>query len=206
MNADEHRFESENLAIEIIKQIAIIRFIRPKIKNPLSIKTLEDLTEIFTTFESNPNVETIIFTGSGDTFASGANLKEIADITADKAREFALRGQDLMQQVYHSKKQIIAAIDGYCFGGALDLALSCKVRIASLRSEFAHPGVSLGIITGWGGTQLLPRLIGEAKALEMFLTARRVDAYEALRIGLVDELAENPLNSALSFVESDKLR
>ena len=115
MNADEHRFESENLAIEIIKQIAIIRFIRPKIKNPLSIKTLEELKEMFTTCSSNPNVETIIFTGSGDTFASGANLKEIADTTADKAREFALRGQDLIQSVYHSNKMTVAAIDGFCF-------------------------------------------------------------------------------------------
>ena len=196
---------NKSLAVEIVKNIAVIRFTRPHQKNPLSVATLEELKRLLSDFESNSHISSIIFTGSGDTFASGANLREIADTTADKAREFALRGQDLMQQVYHSKKQIIAAIDGYCFGGALDLALSCKVRIASLRSEFAHPGVSLGIITGWGGTQLLPRLIGETKALEMFLTARRVDANEALRIGLVDELAANPLNSALSFAEINEL-
>ncbi len=196
---------NKSLAVEIVRNIVVIRFTRPQQKNPLSVATLEELKRLLSEFESNSQIASIIFTGSGDTFASGANLREIAATTADKAREFALRGQDLMQQVYHSKKHTVAAIDGYCFGGALDLALACKVRIASLRSEFAHPGVSLGIITGWGGTQLLPRLIGEGKALEMFLTARRVDAHEALSIGLVDELAANPLNSALSFAELNEL-
>lgn len=186
----------KSLAVKNFENAAVIRFIRPEIKNPLSIETLRKLKEILTIFESNPNIATIIFTGSGDTFASGANLKEIADTNADNAREFALRGQSLMQKIYHSKKLTVAAIDGFCLGGALDLALSCKVRIASPRSVFAHPGVGLGIITGWGGTQLLPRLIGEAKALEMFLTAKRVEANEALDIGLIDEIAENPLEVA----------
>ena len=196
---------NKSLAVEIVKNIAVIRFTRPEIKNPLSIDTLEELKELLSTFEAQPNIATIIFTGSGDTFASGANLKEIADTTADKAREFALRGQDLMQSVYHSNKMTVAAIDGFCFGGALDLALSCKFRVASSRSVFAHPGVGLGIITGWGGTQLLPRLIGQAKALEMFLTAKRVDAHEALHIGLIDEITENPLDTAISFAEMTKL-
>lgn len=198
MNADKRGFVSKNLEIEVIEQIAIVRFTRLEIKNPLSIETLEELKEIFLTFESKPNIETIIFTGSGDTFASGANLKEIADITADNAREFALCGQSLMQKIYHSNKLTIAAIDGFCMGGALDLALACKVRVASSRSVFAHPGVGLGIITGWGGTQMLPRLIGEAKALEVFLTARRFKADEALDIGLIDEIELNPLEFALA--------
>ncbi len=188
----------KSLAVEKFENIAVIRFIRPEIKNPLSIETLEQLKEIFPAFESNPNIEKIIFTGSGDTFASGANLKEIADTNADNAREFALRGQNLMQKIYHSNKLTVAAIDGFCFGGALDLALACKVRVASLRSVFAHPGVGLGIITGWGGTQMLPRLIGEAKALEMFLTAKRVEADEALHIGLIDKIAAQPLGFALA--------
>lgn len=196
---------NKSLNVEIADHIACIRFTRPEIKNPLSIDTLEELKKLLLTFESSKNIEGIIFTGSGDTFASGANLREIAGTNANNAREFALRGQDLMQQIYHSKKLTIAAIEGYCFGGALDLALACKRRIASPRSVFCHPGVSLGIITGWGGTQFLPRLIGEAKALEMFLTAKKVDANEALHIGLIDELAENPLNSAFSFAELNEL-
>jgi enoyl-CoA hydratase/carnithine racemase len=94
----------------------------------------------------------------------------------------------------------IAAIDGPCFGGALDLALACDRRLSTERSIFAHPGTGLGIITGWGGTQRLPRLIGQGRALEMFFTAGRFTANEALRMGLLDELVEDPVAEALKAV------
>jgi len=191
---------SQAIIIENIENAAVLRFNRPAIKNPLSIETLERLEEIFTSLESNSKIEKIIFTGSGGTFASGANLNEIARLDAVTAREFGLRGQNFMQRVCHSNKLTIAAVDGFCMGGALDLAASCKKRIASPRSVFAHPGVSLGIMTGWSGTQILPRLIGEARALEMFLTAKRVDAGEALRINLIDEISENPLDEAKNML------
>ena len=103
-----------------------------------------------------------------------------------------------MQQIYNSEKFTVAAIDGFCMGGALDLALSCKKRIASPRSIFAHPGARLGIITGWGGTLFLPRLIGRKKALEILLTAKKVSAGEALKIGLIDEISKKPLEKALA--------
>ena len=103
-----------------------------------------------------------------------------------------------MGKISATKQTTIAAVNGFCFGGALDLTLACDVRIASPDAQFSHPGVGLGIITGWGGTQRLPGLIGEAKALEMFLTAKRVGASEALRIGLVDKIAENPLADSLA--------
>ena len=181
------------IEIESIDHGAIIRFVRPEIRNPLSIRALEMLAEELKKLEESPEISTIIFTGSGNTFAAGANLKEIAKLDGETAREFGLRGQNLMQRIYHSKKNMIAAIDGFCMGGALDLALACKSRIASPRSVFAHPGVNLGIITGWGGTQMLPRLIGESRALEMFLTGRRIKADEALTFGLIDEISNNPL-------------
>jgi len=94
----------------------------------------------------------------------------------------------------------IAAVNGYCFGGALDLALACDRRIASPNAKFAHPGAGLGIITGWGGTQRLPRLIGTANTLEMFFSATPVDAERALAIGLVDEIVADSLSAALRFV------
>ncbi len=197
MNTDEHRFDFENLQINLLNKIAIIRFSRPEIKNPLSVKTLEEISEIFTFLETESNIRTVIFTGSGDTFASGANLNEVSLLTEKTAIEFGLRGQRLMQKIYNSSKKTIAAIDGFCLGGALDLALSCKKRIASERSVFAHPGARLGIITGWGGTQMLPRLVGRKKALEILLTVKRVSAEEALEIGLIDEISENPLEKAL---------
>ncbi len=188
----------KNLTVEILDQSAIIRFTRPEIKNPLSIETLEELKLVFSDLESDSNINKIIFTGSGDTFAAGANLKEIAEINGQTAKQFALRGQTLMQAIYHSKKLTIAAIDGFCMGGAFDLALSCKSRIASPESIFAHPGANLGIMTGWSGTQILPRLVGEARALEIFLTAKRIDANEALRINLIDSIAANPVQDALA--------
>ncbi len=159
--------------------------------------------EILDDISGSSTIEKILFTGKEDVFASGADLREIAEVRKDSAREFALRGQNLMNKIAASGKETIAAINGFCFGGALDLVLACEKRIASLDATFSHPGASLGIITGWGGTQRLPRLVGEAKALEMFLTAKRVDAVEALRIGLIDKISENPLAESLANNRGD---
>ncbi len=186
------------ISIKTFQKIVVIRFIRPEIKNPLSIETLTEIEKAVASFAVNPTIETIIFTGTGDVFASGADLREIAKVTKETAQEFALRGQMLMKKIADASQTVIAAVNGYCFGGALDLALACDKRIAAPNAVFCHPGANLGIITGWGGTQRLPRLIGEAKALEMFLTAKRVTANEALQIGLIDKVAENPLEYSLA--------
>jgi enoyl-CoA hydratase len=191
---------SNALKTEFFKNILIISFNRPQIRSPLSVFVLDDLNKILDLTTQNKSIEKIIFTGTDNVFASGADLREISAITDETAREFAMRGQSLMNKI--ARLNSIAAINGLCFGGALDLALACRKRIASKSAEFCHPGVNLGIITGWGGTQRLPRLIGEAKALEMFLTAKRVDADEALRIGLIDEIAENPLELALQTFQA----
>ncbi len=192
--------DDKPIKVEIANKYAVIRFVRPEKKNPLSVKTLELLDEIFNDLDYDNNIETIILTGSGNTFAAGANLNEVAKLNENTALEFGLRGQNLMQKIYHSDKQTIAAIEGFCMGGALDLALSCKLRIASPDSFFTHPGAKLGIITGWSGTQILPRLIGRKNAIEMFVTAKRIDANEALRIGLIDEISENPLAKAIEKI------
>jgi enoyl-CoA hydratase len=109
-----------------------------------------------------------------------------------------------MRKIYNSEKLTVAAIDGFCMGGALDLALSCQRRIASPRSVFAHPGASLGIVTGWSGTQILPQLVGKKKAFEMFLTAKKVSAGEALKIGLINQIDERVIEAALEIVLTDK--
>lgn len=185
------------LIVETLAKTRIIRFNRPEIRSPLSIFVLEELTAILDECALDPAVETIIFTGKENVFASGADLREIALVSGETAREFAVRGQNLMNKIAEIRQDTIAAINGFCFGGALDLALACDKRIASPNSVFSHPGVNLGIITGWGGTQRLPRLIGEAAALEMIFTAKRIDAEEALRIGLICKVAENPLLTAI---------
>jgi enoyl-CoA hydratase len=197
-SAHNQTANAENIAVEMLPEIAVVRFVRPEAKNPLSIATLEELSKTLDSLETDSNIKTIIFTGSGDTFASGANLNEIAATTFETAREFALRGQTLMQRIYRSDKLCVAAVNGFCMGGALDLALACRKRIASPSAVFAHPGANLGIMTGWGGTQMLPRLVGESCALDMFLTAKRVSATEALRIGLIDRIADDPLADSIA--------
>ncbi|CAN5668673.1 hypothetical protein BH20ACI4_BH20ACI4_15340 [soil metagenome] len=178
----------------------IIKFNRPEIRSPLSVFVLNLLEEILDEAAKDNEIKKIILTGKDGVFASGADLREIAALTADSAREFAIRGQRLMNKISSLDKTTIAAVNGFCFGGALDLALSCDKRIATPNAEFSHPGVSLGIITGWGGTQRLPRLVGEANALEMFLTAKRVSAEEALKIGLIDAVSEDLITDAVKMV------
>jgi enoyl-CoA hydratase len=174
--------KSKAIIAENKDNVTIIRFNRPEIRSPLTIAVLVELDKILDTVVDEP----IIFTGVGDVFASGADLREIAGITGENAVAYAQRGQNLMRKI--ESKNAFAFVNGFCFGGALDLILSCKKRIATANATFCHPGANLGIMTGWGGTQRLPRLIGEAMALEMFLTAKRVDAKDALRIGLIDEI------------------
>ena len=186
---------SNSLAVEDRGNAIIVRFVRPEIRNPLSVEVLECLHEIV---DGVGDGQTIIFTGTDDVFASGADLREISALSAESAREFSLRGQSLMVKI--SERFAIAAINGYCFGGGLDLALACKKRIASPNAVFSHPGANLGIITGWGGTQRLPRVIGEANAFEMFFLAKRVGAAEALRIGLVDQIADDVVSEALRVI------
>lgn len=186
-------------AVERFHACLIVKFIRPKARNPLSIAALKLLHRFVDLHFSSPDFKKFIFTGTDDVFASGADLREIAKVTTETAREFAERGQSLMKKIADSPKLTIAAVNGFCFGGALDLALSCKRRIASPNAVFCHPGANLGIITGWGGTQRLPRLVGEARALEMFLTAKQIGAQEALRIGLINAISENPLAAALNI-------
>ncbi|MBK6722000.1 MAG: enoyl-CoA hydratase/isomerase family protein [Acidobacteria bacterium] len=185
---------SSAVSLERIENSLVIRFIRPEIRNPLSVEVVEYITSIVE--ELDPSVGRVIFTGTSEVFAAGADLREIDKVSVEEAKEFALRGQRLMNAV-NALPDTVAAINGFCFGGALDLALSCRRRIAVATAEFCHPGVGLGIITGWGGTQRLPRLVGETAALEMFMTARRVSAEDALRIGLIDEVTNDPVMAAV---------
>jgi enoyl-CoA hydratase len=190
---------SEHLVTENIGPAIIIRFTRPNVRNPLSRRVVEDLLAIVGDVSSDASVERVVFTGTGEAFASGANLNEIAALTADDAPDFARLGQSLMQKIADLRQFTVAAINGHCFGGALDLALACKSRIAFAAATFAHPGAGLGIITGWGGTQRLPRLVGQANACEMFFTASPIDTQRALHIGLIDQIAEDVVARAFEL-------
>ena len=180
-------------------QSLVIRFARPERRNPLTVDILNELHGLIDSIEADLGVEKLIFTGTDGVFASGADLRELDALTSTSAKEFAVRGQSLMNKIADLTIGTVAAINGFCFGGALDLALACKTRIASPEAVLSHPGVGLGIITGWGGTQRLPRLLGSAYASEIFLSAKRMTSIEALKIGLVDEISPEPLTRALEL-------
>jgi enoyl-CoA hydratase len=190
---------SAPVLVEERDALAVVRLNRPAQRNSLSVATLEELERVFVRLTQNEQLKAVVFTGAGDVFASGADIKELRALTPDAAREFAARGQRLFNLIAGARPLTVAAVNGYCMGGGLDLALSCRLRVASPRAVFAHPGARLGIITGWGGTQRLPALVGSARALEMFTTARRVSAEEALRIGLVTRVHADPLACALEI-------
>jgi len=198
----EPSIETRAFVVEERGSHAVVRLNRPAERNSLSVATLTELDEIVSALSTRTDISTIIFTGTGDAFASGANIRELRALTPETAREFALRGQQLMQRIADAPQLTIAAINGYCMGGGLDLALACDLRVASPNAVFAHPGARLGIITGWGGTQRLPRLIGTARALEMFILARRLNAQEAYAIGLVNRVAEAGIEAAGEIIDA----
>ena len=139
----------------------------------------------------------LVIAGNAKFFSAGADLNEIAALTGAEAFRFAQMGQRLMTAVASFPAPTIAAIQGYCMGGGLDLALACDRRIASTHALFGHRGAALGLITGWGGTQRLPRLVGKARALQMFLATEKLHAPQALHVGLVDAIVDDPLATAL---------
>jgi enoyl-CoA hydratase/carnithine racemase len=139
----------------------------------------------------------LIIAGNSNFFSVGADLNEISRLSAPAAYEFSKMGQTLMNEIEHYSAPVYAVVSGHCMGGGLDLALACHRRIAAPHALFGHRGAALGLVTGWGGTQRLPRLIGRARALEMFVAAERITAERALRMGLVDVVCPLPEKQAI---------
>ncbi len=140
----------------------------------------------------------LIVAGNRQFFSVGADLNEIAALTGPEAYRFSAMGQALMNAIASYPAPVIAAIEGHCMGGGLDLALACHRRIAAPHAVFGHRGAALGLMTGWGGTQRLPRLIGKSRALELFVAAEKVSAARALEIGMVDAISDDPVAEAMS--------
>jgi enoyl-CoA hydratase len=192
---------SPSLVTELKGSIAIVRFNRPAERNPLSLSTLHELQNTLSALTSRQDIRAIIFTGTDDTFLSGADIRELAQLDPQAASAFSKLGQDVFQTIADARQITIAAINGYCIGGGLDLALACDIRIASKTAVFSHPGARLGIITGWGGTQRLPQIIGGTRAMEFFATAGRYTSKAALEMGLISTVADSALAVALERAE-----
>ena len=176
----------------------ILRLLSDDATNRLTRARVHALTTALEQLATTPPSR-LILTGNAHFFSAGADLNEIAALTGPEAFRFAHMGQRLMRAVASFPAPTIAAVHGYCMGGGLDLALSCQRRIAGPHAIFGHRGAALGLITGWGGTQRLPRLIGKGRALQMFLAAEKVHPVRALQIGLVDAVADDPLAAGLAL-------
>lgn len=166
------------------------------------IRALHRAVEKLSTEAESGQIKRLIIAGNDKFFSAGADLNEISVLSGPQAFEFSRTGQALMQAIDRFPVPVIAAIRGYCMGGSMDLALACDYRIAAPNAIFGHRGASLGVLTGWGGTQRLPRLIGKSRAMQMFLLAEMVKADEALRIGLVDAIVDDPITHAMRYFAS----
>jgi enoyl-CoA hydratase len=176
-----------NLKLELQDQILTLTINRPTKLNALNIETVRELKEAMEYVKVADEVRAVIVTGEGPkSFVAGADISEIAQLSASEARKFAENGQAVFQLFEDSLKPVIAAVNGFALGGGCELAMSCHIRVASDNARFGQPEVNLGIIPGYGGTQRLTQLIGKGKALELMMTADAIKAEEALPLGLVN--------------------
>ena len=191
---------SPHFLIEDKRGVTIIRLQSDDGTNRLTRACVLSLTDAVGNLAREPRP--LIITGNQKFFSAGADLAEIAALTGPAAYEFSKTGQELMNIIESLPAPVYAAINGYCMGGGLDLALACHRRIASPHAIFGHRGAALGLMTGWGGTQRLPRLIGKVRALEVFVAAEKMHARDALRFGLIDALADDPLVEAMRRIQA----
>lgn len=177
------------IKVAIEDRTAILTIDHPP-ANAFDTQTMTDLEAAFAEVSNDPQVKTIIITGAGQFFVAGADINEIAAIKGpEEAREVVRRGQLIFRQIEQSPKPVIAAVNGrVCLGGGQELAMSCHIRIAEDGVRFGQPEINLGIIPGWGGTQRLPRYVGRGKALELLMTGDMINAQEAKRLGLVNQV------------------
>lgn len=180
-------------------KIAILKLNRPEKLNALNLEVLRELNRVVEELEKDSEILCVIITGEGRAFCAGADIDQMLDMDPIEAMEFSETGQNILSKIENSKKVYIAAINGYALGGGCEIAMACDIRVMQRGAKIGQPEINLGIIPGFGGTQRLPRLVGVGKAKELILTGRTLGEEEALRIGLVEEIAENALERAMEI-------
>jgi enoyl-CoA hydratase/carnithine racemase len=179
----------ENVLYERKGDIAYVTLNRPKVLNALNMPTWGDLRTAFECARDDASVRGVILTGAGDkAFIAGADITELAHITAVEAERSSRFGQEVLDLIEGLGKPVIAAINGFALGGGCETAMACTIRIAVETAKFGQPEVKLGLLPGGGGTQRLPRLVGKGRAMQLILSADMIDAQEAYRIGLINEI------------------
>jgi Enoyl-CoA hydratase/carnithine racemase len=177
-----------NVSASIENRVAYLTLNNPPV-NALNRKTLDDLEDALRHMEQSDDVKVMVISGNGKCFAAGADIKEFVGAFDDKeaGKQLSLHAQAIFNKIEKLNKPVIAAINGACLGGGLELAMSCHIRIAAEEAKLGQPEVNLGLIPGFGGTQRLPRLINKGRALEMILTGQPISGQEAERIGLINK-------------------
>ena len=191
---------SSSFILEQRPELALLRLSSEDGTNRLTRACVLALTEAV--HELARTGKPLIITGNEKFFSAGADLNEIVALDGPSAFVFGKMGQALMLEIDRFPAPVYAAVHGYCMGGGLDLALACDLRLASPHAVFGHRGAALGLMTGWGGTQRLPRLVGQARALEMFIAAEKLHAQQALAFGLVDAVVPDPLAEASRRIQA----
>jgi len=178
-----------NVLYEKKDAIAYVTVNRPKVLNALNTPTWKDLRTAFEDARDDAKVRGVILTGAGNkAFIAGADISELAKITAFEAEQSSRFGQEVLDLIENLGKPVIAAINGFALGGGCETAMACTIRVAVDSAKFGQPEVALGLVPGGGGTQRLPRLVGKGRALQLILSGEMIGAQEAYRIGLVNEL------------------
>ena len=179
----------DNLLTKVENGIGWIEINRPDKLNALNSKTINEMHTAFTKFQKDEKVKVVILTGSGEkAFIAGADISELVSFDFFTGKDYVENGQKLTIQMENFPKPVIGAINGFALGGGTEMALACHMRIASENAKMGQPEVKLGLIPGFGGTQRLARLVGKGQAMELILSGRVIDAQEALRIGLVNQV------------------
>ncbi|NHM31733.1 enoyl-CoA hydratase-related protein [Neobacillus terrae] len=182
----------DSILLEIMNYIAIVTINRKEALNAFNYETLASLHKVVEDIRVNPDIRAVIFTGAGEkAFSVGADLKERRTLSDEQVKRNLNKINDVFNAIDQLPQPTIAAMNGFAFGGGMELALACDFRIAAKGTKMGLTETSLAIIPGAGGTQRLPRLIGQAKALELILTARRLTSEEALGYGLVTRVTDN---------------
>ncbi len=180
--------KEQYITCDVENKIAILQIDNPP-ANALSTQVINELSNTLDSLTERDDTKVIVITGKGKFFCAGADIKEIAKInSAKEAKEFSHLGQELVKKMLNLQKPIIAAINNVCLGGGLELAMACHIRIATDNARLGLPEIALGNIPGFGGTQLLPRLVGIGKSIEMILTGEPVLAKDIRELGLVNHV------------------
>ena len=178
----------ENLKYEVKDGLAFVTVNRPQALNALNVDVLNDLYDVFSVIESDPEVQGIVVTGEGKAFVAGADIAQMSQLTPEEAEAMMVRGHEVMNKIEACPKVVVAAVNGFALGGGCELSMACDIRIASDKAKFGQPEVGLGIIPGFGGTLRLAKLVGKGMAKYLILSAEIIGADEAYRIGLVEKL------------------